>query len=499
MVNQLYFKARTKFSNLGFGKIAAGLVILVLVIISFYRVVTVTATYLHDDLQMDFSAFYTAGDALNHGLDPYKNNVGIIPTVWDGFDRYTFSRFLYPPLAATLFRPLALVGYPEAKLAWTIISLAGLALSMFLFVKTFNRPGDKINWWPVALIFVGFFFPLTPFVERGQVDAVTLLFISAALFVLLKKPEWAVTAGVLLAFATLLKLNCVYFIPFLLLRKQYKATIGYLAGGVLIVALTLLFNGVDNTFQYVFTEFPRISANGENGTPAQQLPRTAFLGVQGGTGHYVTKEDTVYAVATIEFQDNASLSKAVNQLFTNLGLNLNMSLVSAGVLVVFFLVVLAWELWHKAGPWSGPRSGPRLKLPPRQEFLFWQMVLVIILMASPLTWMMNTIWVIPLFFLPVYYFTHPGQLNSKISMPLLILGLLLIALPDLQNGPFTVRRIDQDALWVKLLTDYSYCKYFVGELFVFGGLLSEYLPKASKAIPPAQAEPEATPATAKSV
>ena len=67
-------------------------------------------------------------------------------------------------------------------------------------------------------------------------------------------------------------------------------------------------------------------------------------------------------------------------------------------------------------------------------------------MASPLTWMMNTIWVIPLFFLPVYYFTHPGQLNSKISMPLLILGLLLIALPDLQNSPFTVGRADQRTL-----------------------------------------------------
>jgi len=473
VVNQLYFKARTKFSNLGFGKIAAGLVILILVIFSLYRVVTVTATYLHDDLQMDFSAFYTAGDALNHGLDPYKNNVGIIPTVWDGFDRYTFSRFLYPPLAATLFRPFALLGYPDAKLAWTIISLAGLAFSMFLFVKTFNKPGDKINWWPVALVFVGFFFPLTPFVERGQVDAITLLLVSAALFVLLKKPQWAIAAGILLAFATLLKLNCVYLIPFLLLRKQLKATLGYLAGGVLIVALTLLFNGVDNTFQYVFTEFPRISANGENGTPAQQLPRSDFVKVQGGTGHYVTKNDTIYAVATIEFQDNASLSKAVNQVFTNLGLNLNMSLVSAGVLVVFFLVVLAWEFWHKAGPWFGTRS----MLPPRPEFLFWQMVLVIILMASPLTWMMNTIWVIPLFFLPVYYFTHPGQLNSRISMPLLIFGLLLIALPDLQNGPFTVRRIDQEALWVKLLTDYSYCKYFVGELFIFGGLLFEYLPR----------------------
>lgn len=492
MVNQLYFKTRTKFSNLGFGKIIAGLVILLLVIFSLYRVYIITTTYLHDDLQMDFSAFYTAGDALNHGLDPYKNNVGIIPTVWDGFDRYTFSRFLYPPFAATIFRPIALFAYPAAKLTWTIISLAGLALSMFLFVKTFNKPGDKINWWPVALIFVGFFFPLTPFVERGQVDAVTLLLISAALFVMLKKPEWAIAAGILLAFATLLKLNCVYFIPFLLLRKQFKATLGYLAGGVLIVVLTLLFNGVDNTMQYVFTEFPRISANGENGTPAQQLPRTDFLGVQGGTGHYVTKDDTIYAVATIEFQDNASLSKAVNQLFTNMGQNFNMSLVSAGVLVVFFLVVLGWELLHKAGP--------KLKLPPRQEFLFWQMVLVIVLMASPLTWMMNTIWVIPLFFLPVYYFTHFSQLNSRISMPLLILGLVLIALPDLQNGPFTVRRIDQDALWVKLLTDYSYCKYFVGELFVFGGLLFEYLPKtkASKVIPPAQPvaelETEATPA-----
>ena len=104
--------------------------------------------------------------------------------------------------------------------------------------------------------------------------------------------------------------------------------------------------------------------------------------------------------------------------------------------------------------------------------------------------MMNTIWVFPLFLLPVYYFTHPGQLNSKVSMPLLITGLLLIALPDLQNGPFTVQRADKEALWVILLTDFSYCKYFVGELFLFAGLLFEYLPSPARVIPPTPAKAE---------
>ena len=81
-----------------------------------------------DSLQVDFTTFYTAGQAMNHGLSPYVNHVAESPSVWDGVAGFEHSRFLHPPLVATLFRPLSLLPYATAKFVWMGISLASVAV-----------------------------------------------------------------------------------------------------------------------------------------------------------------------------------------------------------------------------------------------------------------------------------------------------------------------------------------------------------------------------------
>src|SRR6185436_700092 len=60
-------------------------------------------------LQQDLAAYWVAGAARSAGLDPYVNHVGgpVAPELWDGVAVFAHSRFLYPPLIAELFRPLA--------------------------------------------------------------------------------------------------------------------------------------------------------------------------------------------------------------------------------------------------------------------------------------------------------------------------------------------------------------------------------------------------------
>ena len=102
------------------------LLLYVLVTVALLRVVGFVVAFGEGSLQMDFSAFYTAGEALNAGLSPYRNHITATPPLWDGVDRYQHSRFLYPPLVATLFQPVALMDYHVAKHLWMIVSLVAL-------------------------------------------------------------------------------------------------------------------------------------------------------------------------------------------------------------------------------------------------------------------------------------------------------------------------------------------------------------------------------------
>ena len=68
-----------------------------------------------DSLQMDFSAYYTAGEALSVGLSPYVTHVSTDPVIWDGQGRYRHSRFLYPPLVAEILSIVDLDSLPPGQ------------------------------------------------------------------------------------------------------------------------------------------------------------------------------------------------------------------------------------------------------------------------------------------------------------------------------------------------------------------------------------------------
>ncbi len=215
--------------------------LMALVALAALRLASFVATFGGESLQMDFSAFYTAGEALNAGLSPYQNHVQASPGIWDGVDRYQHSRFLYPPLVATLFQPVAHLPYHVAKVAWMVVGLLALIGALLLAMRLIGvRLSEPAAWitWLVALTF----HPLLTFLERGQIDSLTLLLLTAAIALLCTRRREG-TAGLLIAAATLLKLHTVLLLPFLVLRRRRRALIGYAIGGVLILVLSLILNG----------------------------------------------------------------------------------------------------------------------------------------------------------------------------------------------------------------------------------------------------------------
>ena len=126
-------------------------------------------------LQQDFAAYWIAATARRLGLDPYVNQVGSgdAPTLWDGVALFRHSRFLYPPLVADLFRPLASLPYLPAKGLFTAAML-GAWLGAGMLVSDRGSP----NAWRARTIFLvasALFFPFYRHLERGQIDLLLLL------------------------------------------------------------------------------------------------------------------------------------------------------------------------------------------------------------------------------------------------------------------------------------------------------------------------------------
>lgn len=182
-----------------------------------------------ESLQMDFAAFYTAGEAINSGLSPYMNHVTRNPPIWDGVDVFQHSRFLYPPLAAYFFGLIAFLPYVIAKHVWMMLNTVSILISEFIIMDMIN-PKKRLKWLLGLTVFISTSYPLLTLLERGQIDGITLLLVTLSIRLMLRGvgSQADLLAGFLWAFATLLKLHCVYIVSFLLIRGKLKVFVGYL-------------------------------------------------------------------------------------------------------------------------------------------------------------------------------------------------------------------------------------------------------------------------------
>ncbi|MCB0109185.1 MAG: DUF2029 domain-containing protein, partial [Caldilineaceae bacterium] len=253
-----------------------------ILLVTTIRLIGYIVRFIGESLQMDFAAFYTAGEALNAGFSPYRTHLQVDPPIWDGINEFLTSRFLYPPLVATFFQPLARLDYAGAKMVWTLLGLLCLLLSLWLV----NRHVHLERSPTLLLIFailVTTYYPLLTYLERGQIDALNLLLLTAAIFALLAaKRSTGVVAGILIALATLFKLQCIYFVPFLLWRRQWWALAGYGMGAAALLAVSLAVNGPTALLGYLRVEMPRIAQYGDLGAADQFIDRADWAALHSG-------------------------------------------------------------------------------------------------------------------------------------------------------------------------------------------------------------------------
>ncbi|MGH3211342.1 MAG: glycosyltransferase 87 family protein [Trebonia sp.] len=161
--------------------------------------------------RIDLAAYRLGGQSWLHRADLY----GAVPVI-----RGLPLPFTYPPVAAVLLAPLALMGMSAAGTVLTLGSIALVAAVLRVFLRRLAGPTSGSAWaagWllPVTLLLE----PVRSTLAYGQVNVVLMALV--ALDCLVSAPRWP--RGALTGLAAAVKLTPAAFVLFFLLRRDYRA------------------------------------------------------------------------------------------------------------------------------------------------------------------------------------------------------------------------------------------------------------------------------------
>ena len=173
---------------------------------------------------IDLDVYLLGGHAVTHGLDLYGMSTpakGLL--------------FTYPPFAALVMAPFALLPHDVAVAVWSLLSMT--ALGGILAVALPGRPTWLRAAWiaAVVLLLAVFCSPVTRTVLLGQVN----LFLVLAVLVDLAVPTrpTARWRGVLTGLTAGIKLTPIVFVAHLAVTRQWRAAVGVVAGFLASVAV----------------------------------------------------------------------------------------------------------------------------------------------------------------------------------------------------------------------------------------------------------------------
>ena len=186
---------------------------------------------------IDYRAFFLAGKSLLEGLNPYINQLPISNDFYGpvNSELSIYSGWKYPPLAASIFSPLALLNYETSKNLFNALSISGAVAALLVAI---HRSANTLA--PESILITMISFPMLATIERGQVDLLLVVFATGSIHLFCRGN--ALRSGALLAV-----LASVKILPLLLALNFFgnkplgrRALIGLGAMLVVIGGLTLL-------------------------------------------------------------------------------------------------------------------------------------------------------------------------------------------------------------------------------------------------------------------
>jgi hypothetical protein len=177
--------------------------------------------------QIDFAAYYLAGQALRAGENPFDMTVADRLAAAAGIREHT--PYIYPPLLALTIEPLSVLPYRFAACIWFVLSALALILSLRLLLPVLGI--SRRTFLNVALL-VFFLPPVHYTLELGQINHFLLLLLTASA---VTRPAYS---GVLVGTAGALKVFPMALGIVFLMRREFLFAFAamLLTAGVLTTA-----------------------------------------------------------------------------------------------------------------------------------------------------------------------------------------------------------------------------------------------------------------------
>ncbi len=185
-----------------------------------------------------------AGPALRYAIDIDVYRAGARAFL-EGDNLYTRSYevggitlpFTYPPLAAILFIPVALVPYPVALVGWT---LASAVLLWWCLVIVLRHAVPAVNHRVIATWILPLALLAEPVRETLGFGQINIILMALVLADTLTRRPW-LPRGVLIGLAAAIKLTPAVFILAFLVRRQWRdAAVTFLSGVGFTLAAALV-------------------------------------------------------------------------------------------------------------------------------------------------------------------------------------------------------------------------------------------------------------------
>jgi alpha-1,2-mannosyltransferase len=174
------------------------------------------------------------------------------------------SGFIYPPVDAWLFRPLALLPHHIAELAWLWLGLACTVGGSVLVARSLLP-----RTWPSTRLGVSAALLFAPAMDNlwlGQLNPLIFLLLALALRSWVRGEQ--TRCGTLLGIAAAVKLAPIVLVVLLVRRRWWRGVAAMLGTAALASAAGVLLVGAGAAHTFLFTVFPTL--NRDNGWVSNQ-------------------------------------------------------------------------------------------------------------------------------------------------------------------------------------------------------------------------------------
>lgn len=135
----------------------------------------------------------------------------------------TSSQYTRSPTFALMLYPLGLMPRNVASFVWSLLSIISLGAIFIISEKLFLKSNNKKNLFWILIAPIGLILLSRPLISEfllGQVDILILCFVMLALF--FKERNNLILSALFLVMASHIKLTPLVFLPYFLLKKEFK-------------------------------------------------------------------------------------------------------------------------------------------------------------------------------------------------------------------------------------------------------------------------------------